>query len=149
MYIKSYFDIIFLMYLVSSAFSFKPTSSSSSSSSTQFSQEWVRRKVVVKHSIKSNQDLHYEDISPTWDFFSCRSGEVLGIKAPGVWWYLGTIGCKYRGTVGMIILMGHSVDISLWSCSWLLGWTGKDGSPFPSFSSHRNWRPGQDKLLTW
>ena len=51
----SYFDVIFLMYLVSSGFSFKPTSSSSSSSSTQFSQEWVRRKVVVKHSIKSNQ----------------------------------------------------------------------------------------------
>ena len=43
------------MYLVSSGFSFKPTSScSSSSSSTQFSQEWARRKVVVKHSIKSN-----------------------------------------------------------------------------------------------
>ena len=35
----SYFDVIFLMYLVSSGFSFKPTSSSSSSSSTQFSQE--------------------------------------------------------------------------------------------------------------
>ena len=50
----SYFDVIFLMYLVSSGFSFKPTSScSSSSSSTQFSQEWARRKVVVKHSIKS------------------------------------------------------------------------------------------------
>ena len=31
------------------------TSCSSSSSSTQFSQEWARRKVVVKHSIKSNQ----------------------------------------------------------------------------------------------
>ena len=28
---------------------------SSASSSTQFSQEWARRKVVVKHSIKSNQ----------------------------------------------------------------------------------------------
>ena len=41
---------------MSSGFSFKPTSScSSSSSSTQFSQEWARRKVVVKHSIKSNQ----------------------------------------------------------------------------------------------
>ena len=51
----SYFDVIFLMYLVSSGFSFKPTSScSSSSSSTQFSQEWARSKVVVKHSIKSN-----------------------------------------------------------------------------------------------
>ena len=50
----SYFDVIFLMYLVSSGFSFKPTSSSSSSSSTQFSQEWARRKVVIKHSIKSN-----------------------------------------------------------------------------------------------
>ena len=50
----SYFDVIFVMYLVSSGFSFKPTSScSSSSSSTQFSQEWARRKVVVKHSIKS------------------------------------------------------------------------------------------------
>ena len=48
----SYFDVIFLMYLVSSGFSIKPTSSSSSSSSTQFSQEWVCRKVVVKHSIK-------------------------------------------------------------------------------------------------
>ena len=33
----SYFDVIFCMYLVSSGFSFKPTSSSSSSSSTQFS----------------------------------------------------------------------------------------------------------------
>ena len=33
----SYFDVIFLMYLVSSGFSFKPTSSSP----TQFSQEWV------------------------------------------------------------------------------------------------------------
>ena len=43
---------LLLMYLVSSGFSFKPTSSSSS---TQFSQEWARRKVVVKHSIKSNQ----------------------------------------------------------------------------------------------
>ena len=30
---------------------FKPTSSSSSSSSTQFSQEWVCRKLVIKHSI--------------------------------------------------------------------------------------------------
>ena len=42
------------MYLVSSGFSFKPTSSSSSS--TQFSQEWVCRKVVVKtfNKIKSN-----------------------------------------------------------------------------------------------
>ena len=50
----SYFDVIILMFLVSSDFSFKPTSSSSSSSSTQFSQEWVCRKVVVKHSIKSN-----------------------------------------------------------------------------------------------
>ena len=39
----SYFDVIFLMYLVSSGFSFKPTSSSSS---TQFSQEWVCRKIV-------------------------------------------------------------------------------------------------------
>ena len=45
------------MYLVSSGFSFKPTSSLSSSSSTQFSQEWARRKVVVKHSIKSNQTV--------------------------------------------------------------------------------------------
>ena len=36
------------MYLVSSGFSFKPTSSSSS---PQFNQEWVCRKVVVKHSI--------------------------------------------------------------------------------------------------
>ena len=47
------------MYLVSSGFYFKPTSSSSSSSSssTQFSQEWARRKVVVKHSIKSNQTV--------------------------------------------------------------------------------------------
>ena len=46
------------MYLVSSGFSFKPTSSSSSS--TQFSQEWARRIVVVKHSIKSNQiDLQF------------------------------------------------------------------------------------------
>ena len=44
------------MYLVSSGFSFKPTSSSSSSSSTQFSQEWARRKVVVKHSIKSKSN---------------------------------------------------------------------------------------------
>ena len=41
------------MYLVSSGFSFKPTSFSSSSSSTQFSQEWARRKLVVKHSIKN------------------------------------------------------------------------------------------------
>ena len=50
----SYFDVIFLMYLVSSGFSFKPTSScSSSSSSNRFSQEWARRKVVVKLSIKS------------------------------------------------------------------------------------------------
>ena len=49
------------MYLVSSGFSFKPTSSSSSSSSTQFSQEWVCRKVVVKQSIKSNQ---LKSISP-------------------------------------------------------------------------------------
>ena len=53
---------LLLMYLVSSGFSFKPTSSSSSSSSssTQFSQEWVCRKVVVKHSIQGNsvtQDL--------------------------------------------------------------------------------------------
>ena len=53
----SYFDVIFLMYLVSSGFSFKPTSSSSSSSSTQFSQEWACRKVVVKHSIKSIKSI--------------------------------------------------------------------------------------------
>ena len=58
----SYFDVIFLMYLVSSGFSFKPTSSSSSS--TQFSQEWARRKVVVKHSIKSNS---CENIGPKLD----------------------------------------------------------------------------------
>ena len=52
------------MYLVSSGFSFKPTSSSSSSSSTQFSQEWARRKVVVKHSIKSNQIYHMANVPP-------------------------------------------------------------------------------------
>ena len=45
------------MYPVSSGFSFKPTSFSSSSLSTQFSQQWVYRKVVVRHSIKSKQ--HY------------------------------------------------------------------------------------------
>ena len=54
------------MYLVSSGFSFKPTSSSSSSSSTQFSQEWARRKVVVKHSIKSNQNPQKLSIFNMW-----------------------------------------------------------------------------------
>ena len=39
---------------------------SSSSSSTQFSQEWARRKVVVKHSIKSNT------FYPAWTFFWLR-----------------------------------------------------------------------------
>ena len=59
----SYFDVIFLMYLVSSGFSFKPTSScSSSSSSTQFSQEWARRKVVVKHSIKSKSNVLWMNV---------------------------------------------------------------------------------------
>ena len=43
-----------VVYLVSSGFSFKPTSSSSSCSLTQFSQEWVCRKVVVKYSINHN-----------------------------------------------------------------------------------------------
>ena len=56
----SYFDVIFLMYLVSSGFSFKPTSSSSSS--TQFSQEWARRKVVIKHSIKSKIKSYFDVI---------------------------------------------------------------------------------------
>ena len=45
----SYFDVIFLISLASSSFSFKPTSSSS----THLSQERVCRKVVIKHSIKS------------------------------------------------------------------------------------------------
>ena len=63
----SYFDVIFLMYLVSSGFSFKPTSScSSSSSSTQFSQEWARRKVVVKHSIKSKKSLTFTYMCSLW-----------------------------------------------------------------------------------
>ena len=54
------------MYLVSSGFSFKPTSSSSSSSSTQFSQEWARRKVVVKHSIKSNKGQYNDKYILLW-----------------------------------------------------------------------------------
>ena len=54
------------MYLVSSGFSFKPTSSSSSSSSTQFSQGWARRKVVVKHSIKSKLNQLFLTSVP-WD----------------------------------------------------------------------------------
>ena len=79
----SYFDVIFLMYLVSSGFSFKPTSSSSSSSSTQFSQEWARRKVVVKHSIKSkNQTLK----SPRWTGVWCH--QYWSINLP--WWSLHT-----------------------------------------------------------
>ena len=45
--------------LVSSGFSFKPASSSSSSSLTQFSQKWVRRKVVVWHSKKSKQQYFH------------------------------------------------------------------------------------------
>ena len=45
----SYFDVIFSMYL---AFLLSQPHSHQSSSSTQFSQEWVCRKVVVKHSIK-------------------------------------------------------------------------------------------------
>ena len=52
----SYFDVIFLMYLVSSDFYFKATSSSSSSSTQFYSQEWARINVVVKHSIKSNKN---------------------------------------------------------------------------------------------
>ena len=51
---RSHFDVNLLMYLMYSGFSFKPTSSSSSSSSTQFSQELVCGKVVVKHSINPN-----------------------------------------------------------------------------------------------
>ena len=46
-----YFDVIFLMYL---AFLSSQPHPHQSSSSTQFSQEWVGRKVVVKHSINPN-----------------------------------------------------------------------------------------------
>ena len=84
----SYFDVIFLMYLVSSGFSFKPTSScSSSSSSTQFSQEWARRKVVVKHSIKSNVPLLLyicllcDEVLLPWNFRS-PGFEVRAPRAP-------------------------------------------------------------------
>ena len=87
----SYFDVIFLMYLVSSGFSFKPTSScSSSSSSTQFSQEWARRKVVVKHSIKSNQIKYKLFIDLKWK--EMRSNVIFGypilfwIKFPYIWY---------------------------------------------------------------
>ena len=51
---------------MSSGFSFKPTSSSSSSSSTQFSQEWTHRKVVIKHSIQSYQGLSNQTSLITW-----------------------------------------------------------------------------------
>ena len=76
----SYFDVIFLMYLVSSGFSFKPTSSSSSSSSTQFSQEWACRKMVVKHSIKSNQIIDHEIMitrSITWSRVHHADHEII------------------------------------------------------------------------
>ena len=43
------------MILVWGSESHPPTPLSDSQLSTQFSQEWARRKVVVKHSIKSNQ----------------------------------------------------------------------------------------------
>ena len=56
------------MYLVSSGFSFKP------SSSTQFSQERVCRNVVVKNSIKSNGTADFTPfgefmISPIHDIY--------------------------------------------------------------------------------
>ena len=88
-----------LMYPVSSGFSFKPTSSSSSSSLTQFSQEWVCRKVVVKHSIKSNLLNHRLEIFPV-------SGLWFGIQKFISYW----------GTELLNLLM-------LWSTLGIIPWS--------------------------
>ena len=67
------------MYLVSSGFSFKPTSSSSSSSLTQFNQELVCRKVVVKHSIKSNQNLTNCTVCTNSGAYYCQNDMYLHV----------------------------------------------------------------------
>ena len=93
----SYFDVIFLMYLVSSGFSFKPTSSSSSSSSTQFSQEWARRKVVVKHSIKIDYSQNHMVTHTGEKPYSCSFilaesyGDSYWRKALFLFFYFGRI----------------------------------------------------------
>ena len=74
------------MYLVSSGFSFKPTSSSSSSSSTKFSQEWARRKVVVKHSLKSNPDKYVKACNYSMSKSELiAAAKFLGISISVVW----------------------------------------------------------------
>ena len=104
----SYFDVIFLMYLVSSGFSFKPTSScSSSSSSTQFSQEWARRKVVVKHSIKSNLQLVYLKTVYSW-YIWIRS--TAGISENGLQLvYLNTVFSWYISEYGLQLVYLNTV----------------------------------------
>ena len=74
----SYFDVIFLMYLVSCGFSFKPTSSSSSS--TQFIQEWVCKNVVVKHSINQSKGVEFLD----WAWCNQQSCDTW---FPGYWFH--------------------------------------------------------------
>ena len=81
------------MYLVSSGFSFKPTSSSSSSSSTQFSQEWARRKVVVKHSIKSKIK-----VSPT-KYVPCLLGDAMIVV---LLWCMSVVHCIEVGNIHVL-----------------------------------------------
>ena len=116
------------MYLVSSGFSFKPTSSSSSS--TQFSQEWARRKVVVKHSIKSNSynmaqfslnNVHKRPKTPSFHFlhtiysggggggvlriscyYTCPSYNILSPKGAKVYPASRRRSCKRVGLKGRL-----------------------------------------------
>ena len=67
----SYFDVTFLMYIVSSGFSFKP--SSLSSSSTQFSQEWLCRKVNNQNKKPSYFKLDRIYIHSISKFLFCYS----------------------------------------------------------------------------
>ena len=90
------------MYLVSSRFSFKPTSSSSSSSSTQFSQEWARRKLVVKHSIKSNKILNNA---------LCLWLCVVRRAACTVLWTMGLHDACSHGSPTGVVLSASQIDL--------------------------------------
>ena len=61
----SYFDVIFWCIQCLLAFFSSQPHPHQSSSSTQFSQEWARRKVVVKHSIKSKINGHCDERTPS------------------------------------------------------------------------------------
>ena len=115
---------LLLMYLVSSGFSFNPTSSSSSS--TQFSQEWVCRKVVIKLSIKSKikwTEVHVKGYP--WRIWlvmdapppachamllgrTCRVVRYLAINYPPTPWHKRV---KQTGVLGLGPTTNNPVDV--------------------------------------